>query len=135
MVNFTNVLCAAFMCANPKSVRTQSSCQNHFRLLGSVCIKAVWKCWWNWHLWLISTTFYEQLLLHFPYENKLKTSCKHIEAVQHTFVLKKLLIKCWWNWHLGSNSPTCLGTAFTCKDPKSTKRHWWLDCLFTLLAS
>jgi len=28
-----------------------------------------------------------------------------------------------------------LQAAFACVDPKSTKRHWWLDCLFTLLGS
>jgi len=28
-----------------------------------------------------------------------------------------------------------LHTAFTCADPKSAKRHWWLDCIFALLGS
>jgi len=28
-----------------------------------------------------------------------------------------------------------LQSAFTRADPKSSKRHWWLDCLFALLES
>jgi len=28
-----------------------------------------------------------------------------------------------------------LWTAFICADPKSSKRHWWLNCLFGLLGS
>jgi len=39
-VNFINVLHAAFTSADPKSVRTQSSRQYHFTLLGSARVKA-----------------------------------------------------------------------------------------------
>jgi len=40
-VNFTNILLAAFTSADFKSVRTQSSCQYLFTLLGSTSVKAV----------------------------------------------------------------------------------------------
>jgi hypothetical protein len=40
-VNFINVLCTAFALVDPESVRTQSSCQYLFTLLGSTHIKAV----------------------------------------------------------------------------------------------
>jgi len=42
-VNFINVLCTAFMSADPKSVKIQSSCQYLFALLGSTCLKALSK--------------------------------------------------------------------------------------------
>ncbi len=42
-VNIINVLSTAFTCADPESIRTQSSCQYHYTLLGSVCVKAVQK--------------------------------------------------------------------------------------------
>jgi len=35
----------------------------------------------------------------------------------------------------GFNFTNVLWAAFTCADPKIAKRHWWLDCLFTLLGS
>ncbi len=38
-VNITNILCAAFTRADPKSVKIQSSCQNLFALAGSVHAK------------------------------------------------------------------------------------------------
>ncbi len=40
-VNFTNVLSTAFALVDPESVRTHSSCQYHFTLLGSTSVKAV----------------------------------------------------------------------------------------------
>jgi len=36
---------------------------------------------------------------------------------------------------LGSISSTCLQTPFSCKDPKSAKRHSICKCLFALLCS
>ncbi len=39
-VNFTNILQAAFMCEDPKSVKIQSSCWYLFALLGSLRVKA-----------------------------------------------------------------------------------------------
>ncbi len=39
-VNFINALCASFTCADRESIKTQSSCQYRFALLGSACIKA-----------------------------------------------------------------------------------------------
>jgi len=39
-VDFTNVLQAAFVCADPKSTKRQSSCQSFFVLLGSAHAKA-----------------------------------------------------------------------------------------------
>jgi len=49
---------AAFTCADPKSVKIQSSCQNLFALLGSVRKKALIKFWRNWHLDCCSLTAY-----------------------------------------------------------------------------
>ncbi len=40
-VNFITVLQAAFMHADPESIKIQSSCQYLFTLLGSVSVKAV----------------------------------------------------------------------------------------------
>ena len=40
-VNFTNVLRTAFALVDPEIIRTQSSRQYHFTLLGSKCVKAV----------------------------------------------------------------------------------------------
>ncbi len=40
-VNFINILCTAFTCADPKSIRTKSRCQYLFTLLGSASVKAV----------------------------------------------------------------------------------------------
>ena len=40
-VNFTNVLNTDFALVDPESVRTHSSCQYHFTLLGSTSVKAV----------------------------------------------------------------------------------------------
>ncbi len=42
-VNFINILCTDFTCADPKRIRTQSSRQYHFMLLGSARVKAVQK--------------------------------------------------------------------------------------------
>jgi len=42
-VNFINVLCAAFIQADPQSVKIQLSCQYLFTLLGSVRIEAAHK--------------------------------------------------------------------------------------------
>jgi hypothetical protein len=42
-VNFINVQCTAFTHADPESVRTQSSRQYHFTLLGSEGVKAAQK--------------------------------------------------------------------------------------------
>ncbi len=36
---------------------------------------------------------------------------------------------------LGAISPSCLWAAFMHADPKSAKRCWWLDWIFTLLGS
>jgi len=35
----------------------------------------------------------------------------------------------------GVNFTNALQAAFTHEDPKSKSRHWWLDCLFSLLRS
>jgi hypothetical protein len=40
-VTFINVLRTAFALVDPESIRTQSSCQYHFTLLGSTSAKAV----------------------------------------------------------------------------------------------
>jgi len=42
-VNFINVLRAAFMCADPESIRTQPTRQYHFTLLGSGRVNAARK--------------------------------------------------------------------------------------------
>jgi len=42
-VNFINILHTAFMCADPQSVKIQSSCQYLFVILGTVHIKAARK--------------------------------------------------------------------------------------------
>ena len=51
-VNFINILCAAFMRADPKSAKKDSQVKQRFELLGSVCIKAAYEhvdeidpCW------------------------------------------------------------------------------------------
>ncbi len=36
---------------------------------------------------------------------------------------------------LGVDFTNILSSAYVCPDFKSTKRHWWLDCLFALLGS
>jgi hypothetical protein len=41
VVNFTNVLHAAFTCKDPKSVKIQSSCQYLFALLGSARVNEI----------------------------------------------------------------------------------------------
>jgi len=38
-VNFTNLICAAFTLADPKSIKNQLSCQYLFTLLGSEHVK------------------------------------------------------------------------------------------------
>ncbi len=35
----------------------------------------------------------------------------------------------------GADFTNILQAAFMHGDPKSAKRHWWLDCLFALLGS
>ncbi len=42
-VNFINVLRTAFVLVEPESIRTQSSCQYLFALLGSASVKAVYR--------------------------------------------------------------------------------------------
>jgi hypothetical protein len=46
-VNFTNILCTAFMRTDPKSTNKTHGLTIMFVLLWSVHIKAWVKCWWN----------------------------------------------------------------------------------------
>jgi len=43
-VNFTNVLCAAFTCGDPKIAKKTDGLTVFFALLGSVCVKGLRKC-------------------------------------------------------------------------------------------
>jgi len=50
--------------------------------------------------------------------------------------VQKLLVKCWVNWPPGRIIfADILRADFSCPDPKSAERHWWLDWIFTLLGS
>ncbi len=42
---------------------------------------------------------------------------------------------CRWNWLHGSITPTFYEKLLLIADLKSTKRQWWLDCIFALLGS
>jgi len=67
--------------------------------------KSCWLClWWNWHLVLISTTFYLSLF-------GMKVLFKAFVFLQFGFVIfserilaQMLLTKCWWNWHMITSS-------------------------------
>jgi len=57
--HLTSSFCADILA--PKNYKAKLKSEKSFAK--SFCMKKVSiKCWWNWHLWLISSTFYVQLL-------------------------------------------------------------------------
>jgi len=80
---------------------------------------------------LTSPTFYKQLL-HLKVTKVQKDS--QVVSLLCAFGIcahKRMLMKL----TPGVNFTNILRAAFALKDPKSTKRHWWLDCHFALLGS
>ncbi len=95
MVNFTNILCAIFVpnCSKYYPWLLQKSCLIDFRQK-----KLLKKCWWNWHLWSISPTFYESTCA----KKRSYLKCKYKKA-SHKTKQKKPDVKCWWNRHVESS--------------------------------
>jgi len=61
------------------------------------------KCWWKWHLWSISSTFYTRIFF-----TKV-LFCQNVTREKH-FCTKNSLVKYWWKWHLESLEPSCVLT-------------------------
>ncbi len=111
-LNFINVLRAAFMPADPKSI---SRCSAFFMLSGSTSVKAERRMLMKWHLMtsltasLISVVnFINVLRAHFLYENALRSFSLVMFLGKKQFHTQNTCVKCWWNWHLVSVVPHSL---------------------------
>ncbi len=113
-VNFTNILCAPFFVQNVSHEAFFVLTFKVWAFFGTLILaqKLLFKCWWNWHLWLISPTFYERQqvqtncvnftnILWATTSTNLKS--KYKKAVSESFVWKSCAQKCWRNWLLGAS--------------------------------
>ena len=61
------------------------------------------------------------------YQTFLQKGSQHLRS--NKFILNT------WHQLFRVNFTNVIRTAFSTRDPKSAKRHWWLDCLFVFLES
>jgi len=80
----------------------------------------------NWYYWLV-----HNFCIIFIIASLLKIQIESNNIDKRLFISHKDFL----SFVLESISPTCLCTAFTCADPKSSKRQSSHQCLFTLLGS
>jgi len=117
-VNFINVLRAAFILADPKSAKRQSSCQSFFALMGSAPVKATRRTLMKLTLGgqvlphstgrlEISPTFYEQLFW-------MKMFCKALLYWQFGFVI-------FWQKNIGAKAAIVKIDSIT---PSFCLRHY-----------
>jgi hypothetical protein len=91
-VNSINILRAAFTRSEPESVRTQSSHQYDFTLLGSAHIKAAQKCSWNWHQMLPAEEIPNQIYVIINFETKEQ----HLLKFKNTSITISSKYFIWW---------------------------------------
>jgi len=139
-VDFTNILWAAFISADPKSAKRHWLPDSLFALLGSARLIAARK-----HVGKIDTRcqFHQRLTCSFE---KDKTEERERERERSCFALFPG-IKCgylhvmskgflgWKKRREMHNFINVLLTAFTLADPKSVKRYWRLDWLLRILTT
>jgi len=126
--NFINILCTAFICADPKSAKKTVKLSFLFTLSGSRSVKAVWyvKHWWNWPL-----IFHERIFSKCRFKK-----CLLVFIFRHRRLHSGLKLKIIGGHHdLGSISFTCLWAAFMHADTKSVKKTDGFTVFFVLLGS
>ncbi len=102
------------------------------------------KCWWYWHLGVNFTNILWTAFFYFQFDFIIVWQ-KNINI--GTYAARKMLVKFTiglyrfrflqlrnsgtsFLWHPGVDFTNVLLSDFSCTDPASAKRNWWLDCLF-----
>ncbi len=101
--HFTSNFCVDILL--PKNYKSQTLLEKSFSKQFHTK-RAIVKYWWNWHLVLISQTFYKQLLRWYSFAKNYKIQTVLEKSCIKHFCTKKGWVKCWWNKHLGLISST-----------------------------
>jgi len=93
------------------------------------------KCWRNWLQLSISPPFISSFFVQKCFMQLLYNYSLALQFFCISKLGKKPVCEMSVKLTTGLNFINVLLTAFTLIDPKSIKRHWWLNCIFTLLGS